>query len=755
MKIFIIAFLAFLTLFGLHSHAQISIGGIPPSFVKFTDNSRTQRASIPIEVLPILDMAEIRRQDSINDQKPNIPWRFGIAREVDFGLDNSGTWDTLPDGSRIWRLELSSPGAKSINLNYDLFYMPEGAKFFVYNRKKEILGAFTSINNKIDSAFASMPVSGDVIIVEYYEPQAVLGEGKLNISNLIHGYRSIKGGNKAFNSSGFCNVNVNCPEGDPWQLEKRAVAMITTNNNTTLCTGTLLNNVRQDTTPYLLTAAHCGNVNNSIFVFDFESTVCQPSIKDSNTFSIVGSFHRAHESLGSDFQLVELSITPPDSFNVFYAGWSAENIAPLASTVIHHPSGDVKKITKDFEAAVSTYYDTPAPEHHWRIVNWDLGTTEGGSSGSALFNEEHKVVGQLHGGHANCGNDKSDWFGKFSHSWDNDPSPSKQLKYWLDPDSTGILSVGALDPNGPQYMLDAEILHIGNLPFYFCDNHLQPYLIIRNQGTDTLKNITIKYKAGSQLLDSITWNGSLPFLAIEKINLGNLQLPFGKNEFQVEILRVNGSADQNTSNNVSKKEYWVNAANRTYYLTLQTDDYGSETTWVLQDSASNDVLYKGGPYEDITGGNVYKDTFCLFDSCVKFTIKDDFGDGFSGQWGSGFYLVTDSVGDTLVFNNNFKSSSYTEVFCPQITGLDELEMNSYVFEIYPNPIRNNAFTFRSTLELNTLTLYNSQGQLIKKWNKSQLMDIELDFDQNLSPGMYLMIANATNGSLSQKKVIVQ
>src|SRR5690606_16798900 len=91
--------LTFLFFFGLIASAQINIEGLPPSFNEQVSGSGMNRMSIPNEILPILEMKGIYREDSLNEQKPNIPYRFGIAREVDFGLDNSGVWNILSDGS--------------------------------------------------------------------------------------------------------------------------------------------------------------------------------------------------------------------------------------------------------------------------------------------------------------------------------------------------------------------------------------------------------------------------------------------------------------------------------------------------------------------------------------------------------------------------------------------------------------------------------------------------------------------------------
>src|SRR5690606_36229068 len=144
-------FFLFYLLGSLPLFAQLSVGGIPPSFGL---NSVQNMMEVEVLTLPSPDFEKIRIEDSLEDKIKNIPWRFGVAIEVDINLENSGSWLELPNGDRIWRVQVYSPGAKSININYDKFHMPAGAKLLLYSNRKKIIGAFTSINIKEDSTFA-------------------------------------------------------------------------------------------------------------------------------------------------------------------------------------------------------------------------------------------------------------------------------------------------------------------------------------------------------------------------------------------------------------------------------------------------------------------------------------------------------------------------------------------------------------------------------------------------------------------------
>ncbi len=461
------------------SFAQLSDGGQPKSFTK------SLRSDVQTVKMPTVDVQALIAED-LAEQSKDLPYRFGAPFDVNYSLENSGTWENLDDGGRLWRLNIYSAGAYSINLIYSEYKLPEGAQLFVYNREHDmVIGAFTSRNNKDHGKMATGLVKGDFITLEYYEPADVVYEGKLTVSRVVHAYKNLFDRDVAkdvldFGESGSCNNNVICPVGDDWRQQIRSVAMITTGGGFRLCTGSMVNNVRQDQTPYFLTANHClGGSDTWIFMFNYESPVCTPN-QDGPTFMTVQGSTLLANSSNSDFALLELDETPPDSFNIFYNGWNAVNAPGNSACGIHHPSGDVKKISFDYDPYTSTAYlqeTVSASATHWRITQWDDGTTEPGSSGSPLFDENHRVIGQLHGGFASCSSLTSDWYGKFAMSWNSGSTPSTRLKDWLDPDNTGVLVLDGYDP-----FAGAVISHT---PLGDTKDSVNPYEVVATITSDT------------------------------------------------------------------------------------------------------------------------------------------------------------------------------------------------------------------------------------------------------------------------------
>ena len=142
-----------------------------------------------------------------------------------------------------------------------------------------------------------------------------------------------------------------------------------------------------------------------------------------------------------------LDDTPHPAFGVYYAGWDRSRSDPLRSAVIHHPNTDVKRISFDLDRATTTSHLRAEQRYgsdHIRVGAWDLGSTEGGSSGAPLFNHDKRVVGQLHGGYAGCGDPRADWFGRFSAAWTGRGRLGLRLSDWLDPLGTGALILDGL-----------------------------------------------------------------------------------------------------------------------------------------------------------------------------------------------------------------------------------------------------------------------------------------------------------------------
>jgi hypothetical protein len=102
---------------------------------------------VPTYVSPALDMEQVKLEDSKRESEAKVA-NFAKFVPCNLSLLNSGKWTTLPNGDRIWRLNIVAEKSKGIVLYYRDFYMPQGAKLFVYtNDRLDVQGAFTNANN--------------------------------------------------------------------------------------------------------------------------------------------------------------------------------------------------------------------------------------------------------------------------------------------------------------------------------------------------------------------------------------------------------------------------------------------------------------------------------------------------------------------------------------------------------------------------------------------------------------------------------
>ena len=392
--------------------AQVSFGGSPYGRTK-----AHVLPDAPLAVMPLVDAATLMAEDEQRlASGVKGPYRFGYNHAVDLSLENSGIWYTMPNGDAVWRLAIECPSAFSINFEFNDYVVPEGAQVFVYTAA-ELFGAFTAESNPGHTELGVTQLQGDRITIEYVEPRAVRGMGRLRIGQVTHAYRDIFGTLKGFNTSGACNNNVICPEADGWRDQIRSVAMITVGGSG-ICTGQLINNCANNGIPYFITANHClGGSNTWVFRFNWDSPVCTPTTNAPTNQTVSGSTLKA-SSAGSDVGLLQLNSTPPASYDVFYTGWDKSGTVPTTQTCIHHPDGDIKKISFNNDPADVQSWGGAST---WHIPAWDDGTTEPGSSGSGLWNQNGLFIGQLYGGQALCGppasNNVNDYFGRFSVSY--------------------------------------------------------------------------------------------------------------------------------------------------------------------------------------------------------------------------------------------------------------------------------------------------------------------------------------------------
>jgi hypothetical protein len=409
--------------------------------------------TIPETNFPAIDTAS-------NDQRPYPSEKISSATiaynfKTDFVPDRDGTWKTISAGVDSWFLKLKSRDAYGLALVFSGIRLLPGETMYVYNQHG-MRGPYTERNLRASGILPLDFLRGDEIMIEYNVPAGNKHRRAFVVETVSHAYRDIfsrqtdhSEKKAAARFSDYCYL---CFQDEAIANERRAVVKLVVHyeNSTKVCTGTLVNNTAMDHTPYILTAEHCvsnqSEADRTIFSFGYEDERCAGETR--YDLELQGAHHRA--SLPeNDFSLLELYDKPPIEFRPYYAGWDISDEYLSGVTSIHHPQGGPKRVSvSNGTVRTSTLEDgaSRAPNGFWKVGRWDIGATEGGSSGASLLNKNHHVIGTLSGGSSKCEAPYNDYFEKISASWMASSEPDRQLKHWLDPTESGAKRLDGSDP---------------------------------------------------------------------------------------------------------------------------------------------------------------------------------------------------------------------------------------------------------------------------------------------------------------------
>jgi hypothetical protein len=365
--------------------------------------------------------------------KPGVT-RAGIHR---FGGDEfltRGQWSELPDGRAVYQAALRSPGAKGLRL--EILGLAAGTgRLWLYSGDETNPTTPVGPYEGGDDFWTAL-VEGESLVMEF---EVAAGAPRMlpfhvgRLSHIFAGVAPAKGGvgetklgpiGAAREAALRCNLDVTCyPE---WDERARSVGryLFETNGGGALCSGSLINTRNNSGIPYFLTADHC--VSNeaearSVQVFWFyQSSVCNGAPRNLREVpTTVGATYLTSGSLElGDYALLRLNGSLPNG--VTFSGWSEVDPEIGAEvTGIHHPTGDYKRISFGNKAEPIPTRGRPEPMYH--SIIWREGVTEGGSSGSPIFNRDGLIVGMLSGGpkppagQTECDlRPAFDWYGRFS-----------------------------------------------------------------------------------------------------------------------------------------------------------------------------------------------------------------------------------------------------------------------------------------------------------------------------------------------------
>ena len=345
-----------------------------------------------------------------------------------------------------YSLSINAKDAFNMSLQFSEFKLSKTSILSIYS-KNEFTDSITSNENNENNIWATRVYQGENLSIVLKMPSTEKEQVKLKIGTVNFGYKNFgvlfDFGNPG--ASANCNINANCPAGNGWDNEKNSIAMIVV-NGVAQCTGSLVMNTCNTNTPYILTANHClaaGNIPNWVFQFQTLSTDCTTNTGWREDIQFNGCTLRANNG-ASDFALLQLNTIPLPNSGIFYSGWSRQTGGITSTTILHHPQGDLMKISRDVNAPVSTF-DVPTGVNCW-LLDLDQGIVEGGSSGAPYYNQNHQIIGQHFRRPQNTGNPPlppcnitQTLGGRFDQSWTGGGTNATRLSNWLDPSNSGLV----------------------------------------------------------------------------------------------------------------------------------------------------------------------------------------------------------------------------------------------------------------------------------------------------------------------------
>ncbi|MEI6124518.1 MAG: T9SS type A sorting domain-containing protein [Bacteroidota bacterium] len=231
-------------------------------------------------------------------------------------------------------------------------------------------------------------------------------------------------------------------------------------------------------------------------------------------------------------------------------------------------------------------------------------------------------------------------------------------------------------------------------------------VLMKNYGSDTIKGLDVSYKInlGGVVTESIpdtilpgasrnhTFGGTVDFSA------------FGNYTIQAY---TSLSGDNSNLNDTAISS--VISADVSLTVNIHTDNYGSETKWQLKNATTGLIVAKGGPYIDVSGGELKTTTVCALSSaCYIFSIYDAYGDGNCCTFGNGSYEIQwNGISLGIIPGQFADSAQITNICQPQpndVGGLSIDMANNMPTSIIPKGTVKNYGTltqsFTATMEIN-------------------------------------------------------
>ena len=624
------------------------------------------------------------------------------------------------NGIVTYALTIKVPDALNLSFHFNEFRLSENSILSIYNTHEFTDSIMAKENNRNNTWNTRAYEGGDVSII-LKSPAKEKGKSSIKIGTVYLGYKPFQDRFGSAGNSEPCNINVICPLGAAWGAERNSVAIIQAEG--AYASGALIMNTCSLNTPYFLTANHVleqgGSPANWVFQFFYYSTDCNTNTGYREDVQFNGATTRANYS-PSDFALLELYQTPAVNSGIYYSGWDRSGTQGFSTTGIHHPNHDVMKISRSNGQMLRYSGPNYSNNTHWQI-SWSQGITAVGSSGSPLFDNDHRIVGQLHSGLSFCSTPHLfDYYGSFDASWTGGGTNSTRLSNWLDPNNSGSV--------------------VTNTTGIFSLSNSNVALTV--SGSDNICGSSSDYTvSGVPAGSTITWSVSDPSIAT---------IPNPSNGTSVTVTRIgNGTVILTATSSNS----CVNGSGGKVIVAgppnIVGGYYSSGGSWVPLTvwggdpfDIENTVCFNGNPTSTNTNMEIWNATSIVWSKVFPTSPNGVTWSQSNGNAGIVFKALNQSIGLKVTATNGCGSSEKVYAFKTASCGLRQM------FTVSPNPASSVAIVSvvdnlgknmekQEGSNFSEIRIYDAMGVMrkIQKFNKVRSGSINLS---GLGQGVYFI-----------------
>ena len=412
--------------------------------------------------------------------------------------------NSLIQDEGIARFAFEIPDNKRIEMLIELETYVEGEEIVLRNR---LTGEAIPLNARGKDKILTPEFDPSVTELIWKGDRSVFEIPRIYVHDADGGSRGI-----GFGTAFPCHPNAACKTDSMFRLISNTTVRIRMVNEEGIgwCSGSFMNNTRNDKAPLVLTANHCTFEYTPIydmwrFDLQFKSDSCLNPASEPTILSLTGCTLKA-KGQGSDFLLVLLNDPVPAGQQVTFAGWNRNDVTtPDTTYLVHHPNADIRKLSTSINKATihpnqigwSEGYTTPA-NHHFKF-KFTEGGHQPGSSGGPVFNQDWLYVAGLHGGSDGCEDDNSAYAGRLSKSWNNGSTSVERLKDWLDPLGLNVVEWPSIE--------NADASDLANITGIITDNNDRPLKNVEIEVTGSVHEILSTDNDGRFVLNAVSRSG--------------------------------------------------------------------------------------------------------------------------------------------------------------------------------------------------------------------------------------------------------